>query len=394
MGNTMTRRFIMKKIDLKKALILSLIILFSSTGILFSQSHDKYFDSTGFRPQKIHLTVFCPSVGHLRSLWKLQEEDHISLDNLIVVGVYHHKERTDYRRSKKFIKENQFAWVRFHELSGDLNKNNLFTQNPLSQEFKKLFQKSDGIIFFGGADIPPYLYGENTNFLTSIRTPYRHFLELSFAFHLLGGSQDESFPPFADSAPSIPVLGLCLGAQTLNVGTGGTMVQDIWSEIYGKTHLEEVIHMPRTNWHFNPYDPLFPQENLLHYNSHPISLQKTGKFCAQMKFKESDQPYIISSHHQAIEKLGKGLKISATSLDGKVVEAVEHKKYPHLLGTQFHPEFTILWDKTGKFRIAPEDEEGINLNSFLKSHPPSFEFHKKIWSWFSKALSDFHEKNR
>lgn len=384
----------MKKIGLQKPLILSLIILFSFSGILCSQSQDKYFDSPGFRPQKIHLTVFSPSVGHLRSLWKLQKENLISLDNLIVVGVYHYKEKTNYRRSKKFIQDNQLDWVRFHELSADINKDNLFGPNPLSPEFEKIFQKSDGIIFFGGADIPPYLYGEKTNLLTSIRTPYRHFLELSFAFHLLGGFQDESYHPLAESAPSIPVLGLCLGAQTLNVGTGGTLVQDIWSEIYGRTYVEKVIEMPRKNWHFNPYDKLFPQENLLHYNLHPISLQKTGKFCKQMEFKKSDQPYIISSHHQMIEKLGEGLKVTATSLDGKVVEAVEHKKYPHVLGTQFHPEFTILWDKVKKYRITPEDEKGINLNSFLKSHPPSFEFHKKIWSWFSKALADFHEKHR
>ena len=51
---------------------------------------------------------------------------------------------------------------------------------------------------------------------------------------------------------------------------------------------------------------------------------------------------------QMVDKLGEGIKIAATSLDGKVVEAIEHRKYPSVLGVQFHPEFPILWDQTKK----------------------------------------------
>jgi putative glutamine amidotransferase len=91
-----------------------------------------------------------------------------------------------------------------------------------------------------------------------------------------------------------------------------------------------------------------------------------------------------------VEKPGKGMTIIATSLDGKVVEGIEHQKYPHVLGTQFHPEFPILWDTVRKFRITPQDEEGINLNSFLKSNPPSWDFHRKIWAWLSEKLTEHH----
>jgi putative glutamine amidotransferase len=91
-----------------------------------------------------------------------------------------------------------------------------------------------------------------------------------------------------------------------------------------------------------------------------------------------------------VEIPGKGMTIIATSLDGKVVEGIEHEKYPHVLGTQFHPEFPILWDTVRKFRITPQDEEGINLNFFLKSNSPSWDFHKKIWAWLSEKLTEYH----
>jgi len=231
---------------------------------------------------------------------------------------------------------------------------------------------------------------EKTNLLSGISTTYRHFLELSFIFHLLGGFQDEDFTPLLDLEPEFPVLGICLGAQSLNVGTGGTLTQDIWSEKYGKKYAEDVFTLGKENWHNNPYARVYPEERLLRYNLHRIKLSGEGKFCSALGFEEGDTPFIISSHHQMVEMPGKGMTIIATSLDGKVPEAIEHKKYPHVLGTQFHPEFPILWDAVRKSRIIPQDEEGINLNSFLKDNPPSWDFHKKIWAWLEERLVENH----
>ena len=79
------------------------------------------------------------------------------------------------------------------------------------------------------------------------------------------------------------------------------------------------------------------------------------------------------------------MNIAATSLDGKVVEAIEHQEYPNVLGLQFHPESYNLWDETLKLRMKPDEEEA-SLFSILKNNPPSYDFHKKIWSWFSEKL--------
>ncbi|HZX10900.1 MAG TPA: gamma-glutamyl-gamma-aminobutyrate hydrolase family protein, partial [Acidobacteriota bacterium] len=271
------------------------------------------------------------------------------------------------------------------------NKENLFQENDLTSEFKKIISKSDGIIFFGGADIPPYIYGEKTDLLTSIRTPVRHFLELSFVFHLLGGHQNNDLIPLLESQPDFPVLGICLGEQTLNVGTGGTMIQDIWSEKYGKNFLEDIISLSKKNWHNNPYSRLYPEKNLFRYNLHPIKLSPEGIFVERFGFSAQDTPLICSSHHQAVDDLGKGMKVCATTLDEQIIEAIQHKKYKNVLGIQFHPEFPLLWDPEASFLFSPKDEKEFIPLETLKNSPPSFSLHKKIWSWFYDSLKEFHQ---
>ena len=153
------------------------------------------------------------------------------------------------------------------------------------------------------------------------------------------------------------------------------------------TYLEDVVELGRENWHNNPLPRLHPQEELLRYNLHRIMLRRDGKFVNEMGFQSTDTPYIISSHHQAADKLGKGLKLIATSMDGQIVEAIEHEKFPNVLGLQFHPEFYTLWETEKKYRIEMEDEP-FSLRSILEDNPPSYAFHKKIWDWFIGKLKD------
>jgi putative glutamine amidotransferase len=123
---------------------------------------------------------------------------------------------------------------------------------------------------------------------------------------------------------------------------------------------------------------------------HRIKLLADGKFVRDWGFKTGDKPSIYSSHHQAVRKLGKGIQAIATSLDGKVIEAIEHTTYPNVLGVQFHPEARSLWDTNKESRLIPEEEE-TNLLSILENNPPSLAFHKKIWSWFSQKLEASHK---
>ena len=354
---------------------------------------EKYFDSFPGTSDALTLTVFYPSVGTLRSLLTLREQRFLPTEGIVVVGVYHEKEVSDYRASREFVKENRMRWFQFHKITGEMDRRVLFQKNAWSPEFEKIFQKSDGMIFFGGADIPPSLYKDKTNLLTSIQTPYRHFMELSFIFHLLGGYQNNAFQGLLESRPEIPVLGICLGEQSLNVGSGGTLIQDIGSEIYGINYFEDAVDLGSENWHNNPWAKMYPEENLLRYTMHRIRLAGDGKFCSVLGFSPDATPYVVSSHHQAVKALGKGMRIIATSLDGKIPEAIEHERFPNVLGIQFHPEFPELYDKEGRYRITPH-EEGKSLRSVLEEDPPSFAFHEKLWSWFVEAAKGCHKKNQ
>lgn len=370
---------------------LATFLLFCLTlSIGFNCSQNNYFDKAGQQSEQVRLTIFYPELWSIKALMKLQDIGFFQVDNLLVIGVYHEKERTDYQTAIEFAKKNKLDWLKFHRLTGELNKDVLFQNNELTDDFNNIFKKSDGIIFFGGADIPPYIYGAETNLLTEIETPYRSFLETSFIFHLLGGNQDSTFVPLLNSNPEFPILGICLGCQSLNVGTGGTLIQDIWSEIYGKKTLEEAISLSKDRWHTNPYRRLFPEKDLISYNMHPVKLLNPGKFVTELGFLSDANPFVVSAHHQTPGRLGKGMKVIAASLDGKVVEALEHETYPNVLGVQFHPEFPILYDRTRTFRFLPEDEKAISLLDILEHNPPAFEFHQKIWKWFEAKLTTYH----
>jgi putative glutamine amidotransferase len=370
---------------------LSLIIccLFFTSSV-WCQSHKRFFEDAPQQSENVRLVVLYPSLGDLKALVRLRSEELISVKNLTVIGLYHKMQLTDFEKSIRFAAEEGHDWIKFHELGGDLHPERLFQENALSDELFQIFANSDGLILFGGGDIPPSIYNAKTSLLTNIQTPFRSYLDTLAVFHLLGGWQDEGFKPYCESFPEYPILGLCLGCQSLNVGTGGTLFQDISSGIYGKTSFEDIITMSRECWHDNPYDELFPEE-FLSSHMHKIKFVDGGKFLKEWGFKQKDTPYVYSSHHQAVQKLGKGIQVTATSLDGKVVEAIEHVKYPNVLGVQFHPESRNLWNVTKQIRFTPEDTEDINLLSFLEKNPPSLVFHKKLWSWFVQKLKASHK---
>jgi putative glutamine amidotransferase len=333
---------------------------------------------------QIKVVSLYPSVGTIRDWRTLREKGLINIPNLAVLGVYHERERTDYKHAQDYVKANKLDWFSFHPVSAPLSPEVLFRKNECTAEFEKLFEDADGIIFFGGPDIPPGLYGEKTNLLTRVEDPYRHYLELSFVFHLLGGFQDESFTPLLDRRPEFPVVGFCLGNQTLNAGTGGTLSQDIWSEVYGLNTFEDVIALGPDAWHTNPFSSLFPWERFSGYYYHPIRFTPAGAdFCRKIGIDPEATPLVFSAHHQQAEKLGKGFEVIATSTDGKVTEAIAHKRFPCVLGVQFHPEAWVNYNPTIRVRFTPEDKEPFNLHAYLEAHPPTLEFHRKLWAWIA-----------
>lgn len=101
-----------------------------------------------------------------------------------------------------------------------------------------------------------------------------------------------------------PVIGICYGMQLINVAFGGTLFQDIESQISVEIN------------HKKGYHKIMITENRF--------LQK-GRFS------------VNSTHHQTVRMLGNGLKAFAFSLDN-LIEAFYHEKLPYLIGVQWHPE--------------------------------------------------------
>jgi putative glutamine amidotransferase len=153
--------------------------------------------------------------------------------------------------------------------------------------------------------------------------------------------------------------------------------------------LEDIVKLGSEKWHNNPMRRLFPLDSLLFFNMHKIKLYPQSKFLAEMGFDASDTPFVVSAHHQAAAELGKNIRVIATSLDGEVVEAVDHEAYPNVLGVQFHPEFYMLYDPDYKNRIAPNDAE-FSPRSVLENNPPSYEFQRRIWAWFIQKTRAHH----
>ena len=333
------------------------------------------------------IVVCYPSVGTIKAIMELRRQGLWPIDSTVVVGVFYREEKTDYKQSMDLVQENGLDWFFFHPVEGRLDDADVFRKNACSETFAEIFRKSDGIVFFGGPDIPPSLYGRKTHLLSAIEDPGRHRFELSFIFHLLGGFQDKGFRPFLESDSGFPVLGICLGCQSLNVGTGGTLVQDIFAEKYGKMFLEDIVLLKPQAWHNNPWYSLHPDRDLTSKTLHPIRMLRTGRFCVGMGMDLRETPLVLSSHHQACDKLGKGFRNAALSEDGKVVEAIEHEHYPNVLGVQFHPEYRPLWDGKDQYRILLTDTFRRTFREMLEQNPPSVRFHRTLWSWFFDKVS-------
>ena len=333
-----------------------------------------------------HLVLMNPTVDNLRTFLNLTEKDILILPpELKVVGIFHSKSSYNFAQSDTFIANGKHHNIRLWKLAIPLSPSLLFTENAGSAAFREIFEKSEGVIFFGGPDIPPEIYGEQMNLLTVVTDPYRNYLELSLLFHLLGGSQNEDFTPFLEDKPEYRILGICLGMQTMNVACGGTLFQDIPSQVYGHTTVEDTLAAERQTLHRNYYRGFALDNSVTAYTCHQITIE-TG-LLADANAGISDLPHVWSSHHQAVKKLGGNLKPTAWSLDGRVIEAIEHKFYPNVLGVQFHPERVEIYDaEHGIKQFAGQRA----LQSFQHMYPAEHgeRFHQNFWhqisDWFTQ----------
>lgn len=155
-----------------------------------------------------------------------------------------------------------------------------------------------GLLLTGGVDVNPELYGEAPEPQTQDPNPTRDAVETDLINEAL--SRD------------IAILAICRGMQILNVCLGGSLVQ----------------HLPTTARHVrrtvNRGEP-----------AHLIEV-KRGTLLDKIMLKPTLQ--VNSRHHQAVARLGEGVRICATDPSDGTVEALDLPRHKYVLGVQWHPE--------------------------------------------------------
>lgn len=154
--------------------------------------------------------------------------------------------------------------------------------------------RADMIVLTGGEDVDPALYGGAADY------PGREevFTDADVA---------QADLVRVAVATGTPLIGICRGMQLVNVALGGDLVQ----------HLHDGGHVR-------------PGPGML---AHPVTLEPDSRLAVALGAREFD---VQSSHHQAVNRVGEGLRVVARADDG-TVEAIEHESAP-LWAVQWHPE--------------------------------------------------------
>lgn len=160
----------------------------------------------------------------------------------------------------------------------------------------------DGLVLQGGADVSPQSYSQTPTRPEWNGDRARDMYEMELLLEFIEAQK--------------PVLGICRGCQLINVALGGTLYQDIASEV--PTAIEHVNALYDSHRH----TIIFPQESSLA----PL-------------FADQPEPMVNSIHHQAINNLGRDVGIEAISRSDNIIEAIRYRKARFVMGLQWHPEF-------------------------------------------------------
>lgn len=185
---------------------------------------------------------------------------------------------------------------------------------PGRETAEQILSRVDGLMLTGGGDVDPALYGEVANTTFQAAEEGRDAFEIALSRAAVAGG--------------VPFLAICRGMQVLNVAMGGTLIQDIPSQVTGA--LEHSVPEPRFAI------------------AHEVWVSTGSQLSTMLAdhMEDGETCHVNSRHHQAVSRVAKGFDVTATSPDG-VVEAMEKSDAPFCVAVQWHPE--NFW-RTGEFR--------------------------------------------
>jgi len=183
---------------------------------------------------------------------------------------------------------------------------------------KAVLERLDGILLTGGVDVDPWYYGQLPMRGLGSLSPERDWVEIALAREAL--------------ERGVPLLAICRGIQVLNVAAGGTLYQDLATQV--PDSLNHWQRAPR--WH----------------PTHPVRLSRGSRIRDIMG---AEEVRVNTFHHQAIKDLAPGFTVTGRAPDG-VIEAIEAAEHAFALGIQWHAEG--MWEKDhtqlGPFRALVE----------------------------------------
>ncbi len=179
---------------------------------------------------------------------------------------------------------------------------------PKPEYINEVLADMDGILLPGcNSDVDPHYYGEEPHHALGTVVPVK--------------DETERLVLAEAERLKMPILAICYGMQALNVWRGGTLIQDIGSQVKGSYKHEQGVPA--------------------HRNSHSLKIAAGSVLKGLPAVKVAKGGVRVnSSHHQAIKKVGRGLKATAWAMDG-IVECIEDRRQGNfIVGVQWHPELT------------------------------------------------------
>jgi len=175
----------------------------------------------------------------------------------------------------------------------------------LVQEPAQALELIDGLLLAGGADIDPASYGQPAHAETQDPVPERDAFEIALTRAAID--------------LDLPVLGICRGMQLINVALGGTLTQHLPEHLGHQEHRRVVGSFDGSDHDVDVADGTLA--------GRVIGAARHGT---------------KSHHHQGVDRLGDGLRVSATSPFDGLIEAVELPQRAFVLGVQWHPEADVM----------------------------------------------------